>query len=106
MEYFVKTGVSVENRPYRVLLEFPDKAPDGADPERLIVLYDADDGMGMVGIERTADGLYKRRDDPATHANPAQLMPWVVFDGIQDEGMKQSDSALFLSCWMSCEKST
>ena len=79
------SGTTSEGLPFELDLYFEPWAPDGAQPVRANVSYQASDdvpGDGPNGhiIERQADGTY-RRDDGSTAANLNDLLPVVVNEG-------------------------
>jgi hypothetical protein len=81
-------GTTTEGFPFDLTLYFAPGAPDGAQPIRANVVYQASDDVPGDGynshiIEQQPDGTY-RRDDGETAANLNDLMPAVVNEGEWD----------------------
>lgn len=79
------SGTTTDGFPFELVLYFAPGAPDGAQPIRANVSYQASDdvlgdSLNSHIIEQQPDGTY-RRDDGATAANLNDLMPAVVNEG-------------------------
>ena len=80
MDARTKAGVTAEGLPCEVTLYYEADAPEGALPERITGHYQAADGASTFEITREGD--HYRSDAGETRVQPADLLPWVVAEGM------------------------
>ena len=81
MDARTKAGFTAEGLPCQVTLYYVPGAPEGALPERITGHYQAEDGVGSFEITREG-ACYRDSGTGATHVQAADLLPWVVAEGM------------------------
>lgn len=74
-----KSGYTVENLPFSLVLSYAEDSVEGDEPERIEGQYASADGGGTFCIQRQPGGMYfdvLHGGEP--RKNPTEMLPWVV----------------------------